>query len=338
MLTRLEETLPAPLDEHDRFPARSSVAHKQGFLDRPLIDEYTEIFWAAIKKIWPGLKRSRKQFRVDPSHDVDSPSYYAFRPWRKVLRRAAGDLVKRGQFYVAAKDLFIKIRSATRLHPADPYNTFSWIMDTSEQADLTSTFYFMSGQTNPQFDGDYDLAHPAIRQLIREVRDRGHRVGLHPSYECYRRSDSMLTEANRLREMCIEEQFSVTGLPARMHYLRWETPTTAAKLERAGVTRDCTLTFADHAGFRCGTCHDYQAFDPVRRRSMKIRIQPLIAMETTVLDNRYMGHGVSADAADQFLSLKAACRTVDGVFTLLWHNTQLTSAAQRALYTAVIAG
>jgi len=61
-------------------------------------------------------------------------------------------------------------------------------------------------------------------------------------------------------------------------------------------------------------------------------------METTVLDNRYMGHGVSADAADQFLSLKAACRTVDGVFTLLWHNTQLTSAAQRALYTAVIAG
>lgn len=61
-------------------------------------------------------------------------------------------------------------------------------------------------------------------------------------------------------------------------------------------------------------------------------------MESSVIDKRYMGLGVSAEAADTLLALKNACRTVGGVFSLLWHNTQLVRDDQRSLYKSVLAG
>ena len=39
---------------------------------------------------------------------------------------------------------------------------------------------------------------------------------------------------------------------------------------------------------------------------------------------------------DKFLQLKNACKAVDGTFTLLWHNNQLTTKAERDLYTSII--
>lgn len=43
--------------DHDRFPATASLAYRAGFLDRPQIDEYLEILWAAMRRLWPGLQR-----------------------------------------------------------------------------------------------------------------------------------------------------------------------------------------------------------------------------------------------------------------------------------------
>ncbi len=61
-------------------------------------------------------------------------------------------------------------------------------------------------------------------------------------------------------------------------------------------------------------------------------------MESSVIDKRYMGLGVSAEAADTLLALKNACRMVGGDFSLLWHNTQLVRDDQRSLYKSVLAG
>ena len=121
-----------------------------------------------------------------------------------------------------------------------------------------------------------------------------------------------------------------------MHYLRWETPTTLHGWEQAGMTYDSTLSYADHAGFRCGTCHEYPAFDPVARRPLALRTRPLIAMDCTVMASRYMGLGTSEAAYDAFAKLRRACERVNGNFTLLWHHTQVVTSQERELYQAVI--
>ena len=337
-LSRYEEIIFSERDMHDRFPAYASIAYKEKFLDRPIIDEYVEILWAVIARIWPETERKRSKFSVSISHDIDSPSYHAFRPWRRVLRGATGDIIKRRQLRKAAHEIRMKFLGRRSIPAGDRYNTFDWIMDTSERLGLTSTFYVLCGRNHPLYDADYDVGHPAIRNLLRRIKQRKHSIGLHPSYNTYRSPEMLIAEAERLRTVCAEEGIEFTELHSRMHYLRWHTPTTINILERAGIAVDSSLAFADHAGFRCGTYHEYQAFDPVGNRALDVRIRPLVAMESSVIDKRYMGLGVSAEAADTLLALKNACRTVGGVFSLLWHNTQLVRDDQRSLYKSVLAG
>lgn len=224
----------------------------------------------------------------------------------------------------------------TSLHPADPANTFDWIMDVSERHGLTSAFYFICGRTALQLDADYEPEHPAIRALMRRIHQRGHEIGLHPSYNTYQTPSAIAAEAKRLRAVAESEGIRQTEWGGRMHFLRWEHPTTVRAWDAAGMDYDSTLSYADRPGFRCGTCFEYPAFDPVTQETLKLRIRPLVAMECTVMAPRYMGLGTGEAAFAKFKQLKDACRAVEGTYTLLWHNTQLENADERQLYEDVI--
>ena len=121
-----------------------------------------------------------------------------------------------------------------------------------------------------------------------------------------------------------------------MHYLRFEMPTTLIEWERADLKYESSLGFADIAGFRCGTCFDYKAFDPLLGENLKIIIRPLIAMECSVIDKRYMNNGMGEKAFEVFTSLKQACKNVGGNYTLLWHNSRLDTNVMRDLYLNVL--
>ncbi len=121
-----------------------------------------------------------------------------------------------------------------------------------------------------------------------------------------------------------------------MHYLRWRWPDTAYAWDLAGLAYDSTLGFAEIAGFRCGTSHEYRAFDPVAKKQLSLRIRPLIVMECSVIAPRYMNLGHGEAAYDCMFQLKDRCRKYGGGFSLLWHNSHLTTDEDRALYEAVI--
>ncbi|MFO8084296.1 MAG: polysaccharide deacetylase family protein [Desulfobacterales bacterium] len=332
MLTRYEEIVKPDRDEHDRFPAWASLAFQEGFLERPVVDEYVEVLGTIMKQLWPGLKRKAREFAVKVSHDVDGPSRYGFKtPW-KLVRAMGGDVLKRRDFASALRAPWIRATTKTRLHPKDPANTFDWIMDVSESNGLTSAFYFMCGQTDPAKDGDYDARHPAIRALIRKIHQRGHEIGLHPSYGTYKRPDLIAQEADNLKKICAEENISQTIWGGRMHYLRWQNPITLRGWEQTGMDYDSTLSFADHAGFRCGTCHEYPAFDLLDAQRLQMVIRPLIAMDCTVMAAKYMGLNISQGAIEMLRRLRQASRIVSGQFTILWHNTELECEKKRIFY------
>jgi hypothetical protein len=336
MLTRYEEIVNLDRDEHDRFPAHASLAFQEGFLDRPIIDEYVEVLWEAMNRLWPCLSRKERKFEMKVSHDVDAPSRYGFLTIPQTIRAMGGDILLRRKIGTALQGCWYQSKSKNGIHKSDPYNTFDVIMDMSERHNLVSAFYFKCGRTHPAYDAQYEIEHPAIRKLLRCIHDRGHECGLHPSYGAYQVPQTIVNEANRLRRVCDEEGIRQTEWGGRMHYLRWETPTTIYGWEQAGMTYDSTLSFADHAGFRCGTCHEYPAFDPVSRISFNLKIRPLIAMECTVMDEKYMGLGLTPSAYEKFVQLKQACRTVCGTFTLLWHNRRFTTHQECELYEAVV--
>lgn len=336
MLSRREEVGRNDLDMHGRFPASSSHAFKHSYLDRPVIDEWLDILRQILNRVWPQLITRPKRFDIKPSHDVDTPSRYALRSTRTFFRAVGADLFKRQRFADALRSPWIRLTSKNKIHKADPANTFDWIMHASDRHSLKSAFYFICGRTSMQLDPEYRLEDPAIRALMRNIHARGHEIGLHGSYGTYRSPRIIAEEANRLKRICGSEGIHQDQWGGRMHYLRWETPTTLNGWDCAGMTYDSTLGYADRVGFRCGTCNEYPAYDPVSDCALTLRIRPLIAMERTVMDHGYMGLGCGEDAFAALVSLKRACKAVGGTFSLLWHNTSLERPHIRDLYESVL--
>ena len=64
MLTRWEEIASLSHDVHGRFPAEESLAWKQGFLNRPVVNEWADWLWHTLVHLgWQG-ERKKRQFQL----------------------------------------------------------------------------------------------------------------------------------------------------------------------------------------------------------------------------------------------------------------------------------
>ncbi len=332
MLTRYEEIAVSIRDEHARFPAKASLAYREGFLDRPIVDEYVEILWACMQRLWPNLVRKQHRYQVCLSHDVDEPLGVIGKPWFEVLKNIGGDCIKRHSCELAIQRFETRLRNK---YDTDPYNTFGVIMDLSMRYGLKSVFFFKAARSNPRFDANYSLEDPFVQKLMQTIHERGHEIGLHPSYESYNRYEVLRTEHEKLIHSAEKLGISQERWGSRQHYLRWENPLTWQILDEVGLDYDTTLGFADHVGFRCGTCHEFPAFNLRTKKALRLRERPLIAMDTTMLSKQYMALPLEC-LLEKVANLSSTCRRFGGAFTLLWHNTSLAQLWQRTLYGRIL--
>jgi hypothetical protein len=139
---------------------------------------------------------------------------------------------------------------------------------------------------------------------MRRIHEREHEIGLHPSYGTFRSSELIKCEADRLKRVCAEEVIKQSEWGGQMHYLPREQPTTVCAWADVGMSYDSTLGYADRLCFRCGTCHEYPAFDPFACEQLKIRIRPLVVTECTVIDTVYLGLGIGQSAEEKIKLFK----------------------------------
>jgi hypothetical protein len=337
MLARCEELTCRERDRHDRFPVTSSLAARLHFIHRPLVDEYVEILWAVMKRLWPELTRKHYLSRNLISCDVDLPFDPACASAIRMTRRLLGNIVRRRPVGTLVSTLanYTAVKHGDKLR--DPYwYALFWMMDVNERAGNQVTFNFIPEATDRAMDNAPSLDHPRLRDLLRRIHDRGHLIGLHPGYNTYRHPASFTSSVSMLKRVMDEEGIEQDTLGGRQHYLRWDPRVTARLWESNKMSYDSTLSYATTAGFRCGTCREYTMFDPAERRPMRLRQRPLIVMENAVIDdcNMGLGHGDAALATMQ--NLKNLCRYFRGDFTLLWHNSSFESAAHQEMYCEMI--
>lgn len=336
MLARVEEIGRADLDNHERFPASSSHAYKHDYLERPVVDEWLDVLKQVIRRQWPSMELKKHQFSLALSHDVDRPSRYLFGSPAFAFRAALGDVLRRRDVLSPFRAARLRYAVPHALHPSDPYNTFEWLMDLSETKGTKSTFYFMAGRSNRQFDVEYDIRHPAIRKLLNRIHKRGHDIGLHPSYESYRNPELLRIEAHALIELCHEEGICQGDFGARMHYLRWRCEETPHGLAAAGLSHDSTPGYADRIGYRCGTAFAYPFFDARRQQTLHLRMRPLAVMDQTLCSPKYMNLGLSAVAANSVQKVKSAAICANGICSILWHNSSLSDLSQKRFYMRIL--
>ena len=334
LLSRYEECVTPDRDEHDRFPAEASVAFQQGFLERPIVDEYGEALWAAITHLWPGLARPPARYATRITHDVDRPYGARGVSLPGLARHVARDLLRHRTIGLAARRVGARFRRGPDSHRHDPNWTFDWLMDQSEARGHVSSFYFMTAKTSPH-DPGYDVLAPPMVQLLRRIADRGHEIGLHPSYGTLLRPDRLAAERTMLERALEQAGVAVPAIGGRQHYLRWRADESWLNWEQAGLSYDSTLGYAQRVGFRSGTCRPHRVWSLRERRDVRLTERPLIAMDETLLAERYMGCSLE-DALSTIKRMCAACRLFAGDFVLLWHNDSHPTPDRERFYLDVL--
>ncbi len=303
MLTRWEERVIEDRDAHNRFPSKSSMAFRNNFLDRPIVNEIVDLLWALLTSI--GYKGRRKIFdyKVVPTHDVDRPYFWISK--RKSVKSIVGRIKSKN-----LKDSWLLSKSF--LDRKDPFDTHDDLMNRSEKEGVLSHFFFMTGG-NSRYDNFYDIHHPRVKSLVKSIKDRGHIVGLHPSYNTFDDRSMLLKEKEELER--VAEQEIICG---RHHYLRMQMPKTLEIWSDIGMKWDSTLSYADNSGFRCGVCYPFPVFSIERRETLNLIERPLIVMEGSVATYENLS---PKQAIEKSRKLKNEVKKHNGEFVFLWHNS-----------------
>lgn len=323
LMSRYEELLNPVRDEHGRFLGKESVPYKNGFIDRPVVDEYGRWLRNLIRQRL-GLDTTAEHKGISKiwlTHDVDMP--FETRGLKGRLRDVASNLVHRHKLSVAPIIDYCTGRS-------NPY-TFLWLLefDNSISASNVETVYFILARKNGDSRDNWYLDDKRWPDLLAQFRKYGVTLGIHASYAAGGKMDTVVEDVRTLAER-LDSPINYN----RHHFLRMTDPSDFRYLEQAGITDDFSVGYADVAGFRTGTCHPYRWIDPRTGEIGHLTIHPMTIMECTLDNPSYMGlqHDEALEYAKKLISRVAE---VEGECVLLWHNTTLMPVRgnwQRDLY------
>ena len=335
MLSRYEELIIKDHDNHDRFPSRASVAFKANFLNRPIVDEYVEILWACLSKLWPDLERKHYQPKTFITCDVDQPYDCTVETFSKLIKVCAGDLIKRRSLTEMLKRINRYVFNKLGIYKFDRNYTFDFYMDVCEQAGLKATFYFIPSSKEPT-NGCYEIGDKKIVNLLQIINARGHEIGIHGSYQTYQDQEKILQQ-----KILVEETLKKKGINQkirgnRQHYLRWDSAVTPDYLDAAGFEYDTSGSYADRPGFRFGTSKEFSMWGWRSQTKLKLKQRPLILMECSVISHAYMGLGYREEAKVLMKQLKQESQTLGGNFVLLWHNSHLQNIEDKILFEKMV--
>ena len=338
MLSRYEELVSDIRDNHNRFPASESLSFKGGFLDRPIINEYVEILKDCLTILWPDLILMQRNANNFITCDVDWPYEPALYSSKFMIKKFIKTLILDKDIKGAFKSLYSYLLVKLNLSYRDPNRDgIEWIMKINELYGNRVAFYFITHNTS-KLDTlkDEEFNSSDMRALFKEIKQRGHEIGVHPGYETYNNPKNFKQTVDKIRKIINEESIDQKNIGGRQHFLRWDTSQTPKLCEANNLSYDSTLSYADMAGFRCGICYEYTMYDLIDRRPMHLKQRPLIIMECSIIANRYEGLGYSDESMTRFENFKKICHQFNGTFNLLWHNSHLKNSNDKIFYERLI--
>lgn len=315
VMSRWEEAVATDHDHHGRFESKQSIASKNGFLERPIVDEYGLAFEQVLTFLHPTWRPATRRLRAKVTHDADHVGI-PFRT-KNILRQVA---------YREPLNAWRELWGwLPECEPVD-LRAIREIVNVTRDHNLDSAVYWMASPPSLR-DSGYDPRHRKIRAVIDWLKAEGVECGVQPGYNTFRSPERLRREVNLLRDI-----FGDGPLGGRQHYLRW-CPDTWIHWEMCGLAYDSTLAYADHVGFRAGTCIPYQPWLLSLNRPADLLEIPLLSMDRTLL--HYMGLSEEA-SVETVRRCVRRCRAVGGVFTIVWHNNTLLEPKYRSLYMKIL--
>ena len=137
LVSRYEEYLPHIKDHYSRFTAKESIAYKNNFLDRPLINLWLKEFQKKLSERYPSLNFSQQKFSYLSTIDVDNAYYFL----EKGFVRTVASFIKS----IVQLDIeMINYRKDVLLgKKADPYDTFDLQIELNKKYNIDVMYFVL---------------------------------------------------------------------------------------------------------------------------------------------------------------------------------------------------
>ncbi len=307
LASRFEEYWKFKADKHGRFTPEISISNKLGFLKRPIINIWVKALKKQLATFFNIKIKTNRNFKMVNTIDIDN----AWAHKHKGTLRTIGAFGKAAT-KLDAKDSNARFKSIIGKQQ-DPYDTYTWLKEQQEKYNFESIYFFLLGDYN-KYDTNISHSNKYLQNLIIDI-DSYAKVGIHPSYNSFLKSEQTTKEITRLAKITSKE---ITT--SRKHFLRLRIPDCYQILSDAGITDDYTMGYAQEVGFRAGLCTSFTFFDVLQNKELPLTIHPFAYMDGTL--NEYLKLSIE-DAKLLIARLKKEVTAVNGTFMGIWHNDTL---------------
>lgn len=304
-ISRYEEYLEHEPDEYGRYAHWNSLAWKNNFLNKPVVDSWLKEFGKLLQSKFNSLTIHHSAFTFIPTYDIDIAWAYK----HKGFRRNLGASIK--QPSSIAQRLRVLLGKEE-----DPFDCYHWLQHLHQQHQLAALYFFLVAEEKTELDKNISPKKKALQQLI-AASGKHATVGLHPSV-CSNTARENLTKEKNTLESILKQ--SVTK--SRHHYLRFHLPHSYRQLIQAGITDDYSMGYGTVNGFRASTCNSFLWYDLEQEAATSLRVHPFAFMEATGF---YELHHTPDEAVTELKQLVQEIKELQGTCITVFHNQFLGS-------------
>ena len=313
LLSRYEEYLPHPKDAYGRFAHTHSLAWREGFLDRPLVNTWLQEFRNLLSQRFPQLRFRYPVFKFIPTYDIDTAWSYLYKGWRRNLGGAL-KAVAAGEWSKLTDRLAV-----LRGRQKDPFDVYEWLDSLHLYCRMRPYYFFLAAARQQGFDKNTPISATGLQDLIRYY-SAGSRVGVHPSWQSGDRQELLKEE--------IEWMEYISGqriIRSRQHYIRFTLPQTYRGLLQQGVEQDFSMGYGSINGFRASVASSFYWYDLEKEEATTLRIFPFCFMDA---NSYYEQRQTTAQAMTELMRYYNQVRKVNGLMITVWHNSILGRDAE----------
>lgn len=309
LVSRYEEYLPFERDKHGRFEASQSFAYKNGFLNRPIVDEWIIELQNALAIKFPNLTWKAMSFSCQPTIDIDQ--LYTIQE-KSIVRFAKPVLVNLLKLNFTKLFYLFKVRFGFE---KDPFDQLARMEDIHKKFGLKAIYFILFSKKYNKYDINISIKNKKFRTAIKQLSKTAD-IGIHPSY--HSRYDFKLVDEE------IHFLSNLLNIPinsSRQHYLKMRLPNTYKSLLSLGIANEYTMGFATKPGFRAGTSRSFRFYDIKHEQTTFLRVHPFCVMDATF--KTYL-HYTEEQTFECISEIIDNVKKVNGVFTPLWHNESMS--------------
>jgi len=325
LISRYEEYLPYTEDEYGRYAHTNSLAFKNNFLNKPLVNTWIndlkkglETFFNSSRSViaekGSTVNFPSQVFKFQPTYDIDIAWSYKE---KGVFRTAAGLLRNPSLGRIAA---LLGMRE-------DPFDSYLFLDELHAAHGLKPVYFFLVAQNSGVYDKNILPSNESMQQLIKRHAEK-YDIGIHPSWKSNMQKELLAREKNTLEKISGKEISS-----SRQHYIKLSLPGTYRDLAAAGITDDHSMGYGSINGFRASVASPFFWYDLAAEQVTALRIHPFCFMDANCF---YEERLTLQQSAAELMQYYFECKKVNGTLITIFHNnflgTDKTFAGWRELY------